>query len=236
MNFIFKTAAGIATMWSLAAFAIAGLLYLAPKRRGKVHPFTIFLACTIVLIVLVPTIGWIRLEQEKAKTVAIYEVRVTVLDPQSLPSDDAKVWSSMGGEPKKVAGGWQFDIPTSSKPNDGKLIVYAAVSTAFLTGQSQVLLMEDHHPNVTIKLARDQTATIRGIVTDSLGRSLSGARVNVVGYASEGVTTGEDGNFVLPAHAAEGQQVMLHAEKKGYQPISQGHPAGIHPAQIVFEK
>ena len=127
------------------------------------------------------------------------------------------VWSSMGGEPKKVAGGWQFDIPSESKPTDGNLTIYATVRAAFLVGQSQVLLAVDHHPSVTVKLIRDQTATIRGIVSDSQGRSLSGVRVHIVGYASEAVITGEDGNFVLAAHAAEGQQVELHAEKSGLQ-------------------
>ena len=69
-------------MWSLAAFAIAALVYLAPKQRGwKVHPNATILVGAIVLIAFVPTFGWIRLEQEKAKTTAIYEVRVTVLDP-----------------------------------------------------------------------------------------------------------------------------------------------------------
>lgn len=52
---------------------------------------------------------------------AIYRVRVTVIDPQRVPVEDAKVWSTVGGEPKKVAGGWQFDIPGASLPGDGKV-------------------------------------------------------------------------------------------------------------------
>src|ERR1700733_6990001 len=140
MNFIFRSAAGIATMWSLAAFAIAALMYLALKQRGRLQPTTTMLVGAIVLIAFIPTFGWIRLEQERATTAAIYQVRVMVLDPQSMPNDDAKVWSSIGGEPKKVAGGWQFDIPSASKPIDGKLTIYATVTTAFWEGQSQVLL------------------------------------------------------------------------------------------------
>jgi hypothetical protein len=45
---------------------------------------------------------------------AIYRVRVTVLDPAQVPVEDAKVWSSMGGEPKKVAGDGSL---TSRRPH-----------------------------------------------------------------------------------------------------------------------
>ena len=35
----------------------------------------------------------------------LYRVRVTVINPQNVPVEDAKVWSSFGGEPKKASGG-----------------------------------------------------------------------------------------------------------------------------------
>jgi hypothetical protein len=38
---------------------------------------------------------------------SLYRVRVIVISPDQIPVEDAKVWSSFGGEPKKVAGGWQ---------------------------------------------------------------------------------------------------------------------------------
>jgi hypothetical protein len=55
----------------------------------------------------------------------LYRIRVTVVDSAGLPVDDAKVWSSLGGEPKKVAGGWQFDIPRSAIPKEGPLTLFA---------------------------------------------------------------------------------------------------------------
>jgi hypothetical protein len=59
---------------------------------------------------------------------------VTVVEPQGIAVKDEKeadgveVWSSLGGEPKRVSGGWQFDIPNASKPKDGKLSIYASNS------------------------------------------------------------------------------------------------------------
>jgi hypothetical protein len=87
---------------------------------------------------------------------AIYRVRVTVVGPQGTPVDDAKVWSSMGGEPKKVAGGWQFDIPAASRPANGKLTVWASLDAAFLKGSQEVQLDADHNPAVSIPLGTDQ--------------------------------------------------------------------------------
>jgi hypothetical protein len=58
-----------------------------------------------------------------------------------MPVDEAKVTSSIGGEPKKVDGGWEFDIPQGNKPTDGKLTIYAEVRSAFLTGKSDVVLL-----------------------------------------------------------------------------------------------
>ena len=63
---------------------------------------------------------------------AIYRLRVTVVDPRSTPVEDARVWSSIGGEPMKVAGGWQFDIPAA-----GEAIIGATVSI-FGHGQEAV--------------------------------------------------------------------------------------------------
>ena len=42
----------------------------------------------------------------------LYRIRVTVLDSTGLPVDNANVWSSLGGEPKKVAGGASLAAPT----------------------------------------------------------------------------------------------------------------------------
>ena len=41
---------------------------------------------------------------------------VTVIDPHKVPVEDARVWSSIGGEAKKVAGGWQLRTPRATAP------------------------------------------------------------------------------------------------------------------------
>lgn len=166
----------------------------------------------------------------------LYRVRITVLDQQQVPVEDARVWSSIGGEPKKVAGGWQFDIPAASTPKNGKLTIYVSKDTAFLNGQHDLQLEADHNPAITIHLKKESSASIRGMVLDGSGRGLAGARVSVAGYEQEATTTTATGNFTLPAHAAYGQQVLLHAEKERYAPENQWHPAGDEPVMIVLER
>lgn len=167
----------------------------------------------------------------------IYRVRVTVIDPQRRPVEDAKVWSTIGGEPKKVAGGWQFDIPSASVPIDGQVTFHASKENAFLIGERGLKLERDANPAVSIELIRDvKDVVVRGIVLDESNHAIGEVRVNVVGHESEAVITRPDGGFVLPAHAAVGQQVLLHAEKPGYKAVNQYHPAGDEPATIILER
>jgi hypothetical protein len=164
----------------------------------------------------------------------LYRIRVTVVDSAGLPIDDAKVWSSLGGEPKKVAGGWQFDISRSAIPKDGSLTVFASRQAAFERGSSRLQLGGDANPAATLRLEREVSAQMRGIVVDSQNRTIAGARVSVVGFEAEATVTDRSGGFVLPAHAAEGQQVQLHVEKQGYSAVTESHPAG-HAATIVLD-
>src|SRR5713226_5308727 len=122
MTKLLETAAGISNQWSLAAFAIAAILYLVLQRRGKVPAIAWAAIVAVLVLGALPIAAPIFVEGR-----AIYRVRVTVLDPQQTPVEEARVWSSLGGEAKKVAGGWQFDIPAATRPADGKLTVYATV-------------------------------------------------------------------------------------------------------------
>lgn len=194
MTQIFEAAARVSTIWSLAAFAIAAVLMLTIKKKG---PGVIAALVAIVILGLVPIIG--SLYVYAIKTPEIYRLRVTVLSPMRVPVNDAKVTSSTGGEPKKVEGGWQFDIPAASKPANGQLVVYAKVDDTALTGETEVHLADDYNPLATILLRADQSATVRGIVLDDNGAALADATVSVVGYGNEGVKTGADGGFSLPA-------------------------------------
>jgi hypothetical protein len=229
---LFAAATRVSSPWSLAAFGIAAIIcvvYLLGKwkRSGKGSLIAGFAIVAIVVIAL----GSLYLSK-----VDIYRVRITVIGPQGTPTEDAKVWSSIGGEPKKVAGGWQFDIPATSRPADGKLTVWASMDSAYLNGSADAQLFADYNPSVSIQVKADQTASVRGLVVDRSNRSIAGALVTVAGYGSEAVVTQEGGNFVLPAHASREQSVLLRVEAKGYVAATQWHPAGNDPATIVLDR
>ncbi len=224
---VFEVASKIANPFSLAAFAIAALFYITLRRRGKIPDNTLV---AVVLLVLFPIgVGAIPIFLEGD----VYRARVTVIGPRGTPVDDAKVWSSIGGEPKKVSGGWQFDIPEASIQEDRTVAFYASRESGFLFGKREVHL-RDLNSAIAVKLERDESASVRGVVVDATGNAVSGARVSVAGYGKEAVATEENGSFTLPAHAAEGQQVLLRAEKEGYEAASQWHPAGDSPAQLLL--
>jgi hypothetical protein len=236
VNELFQAAAKISSMWSLAAFAIAAVIFFAIRGgRGKVNPIAWGVVVAIIVLGLVPIVGSLYVQARQDEGSAIYRVRVVVVGADGVPSNEARVWSSIGGEAKKVDGGWQFDIPAKTKPADGKLTVYAEMSSAFEKGQKDVILAADFSPSITVPLAQDSSAVVRGQVLDASGRAIAGARVNVSGFGQESVTTQTDGGFVLPAHAAKGQQVQLHAEKGGYAAVNQGHPAGTTAVTIVLD-
>ena len=167
---------------------------------------------------------------------ASYRVRVIVLDPHQSPVSDAKVWSSIGGEPMKVEGGWVFVIARDTKPADGKVTFYASKDTAFLAGQAVLQLADDHSPAVTVALEKSRTAKVIGMVQDERQSAIVGATVSVIGYDSEAEVTKSSGSFSLPAHAADGQQVQVHAEKAGYRAANSWCPAGDSPCLIQLER
>ena len=150
--------------------------------------------------------------------------------------EDAKVWSSVGGEPKKVPGGWEFDLPSATKPLDGELTVYASVADRFLQGSRRLTLAADHNPAAQIALQKNASAAVRGRVVDGVSAPIAGARVGVSGYEAEAVLTGPSGEFKLPAHSANGEEVELHAEKGGFRPVNLIHPAGDAPATIILDR
>lgn len=247
MDHVFDVAAKISTMWSLAAFAIAAIVYLGVRKARDASPLWWIVIVAITLLGLLPIAGWLYVRASKnrldatqaamqAETQAIYRIRVTVVGPENVPVDGAHVWSSVGGEPKKVEGGWQFDVPSAAKPADGSVTIWAKIENTALHGDTSVRLGKDHSPTCRIDLQRDETATIRGIVTDGDGHALDGVRTSIVGYGPESVTTKSDGGFTLPAHVASGQVAQIHAEKDGYLPVTQDHPAGGLPATIMLEK
>jgi len=227
----------VQTLISLIAFALAVVLgvmlaWLKSKRRKIPNAFWLVLT----LLVLVGLVSLIYKPSE------IYRVHVTVVDPQGVPvvdplgrpPEDLKVWANISASAQPMPGGWQFDITSSIKPADGKLTVRASKENAFLIGKTDLTLGNDYNPAITINLKRDDSAKVRGQVVDRKNHAINGARVFVVGYEAEAIVTKEGGNFELLAHAALNQQVLLHAEKKGYQAAKLWHPAGDAPAVLTL--
>jgi hypothetical protein len=239
MQQLFSLASKVSTMWSLAAFAIAALVMFAnAKKPAKQRSGVLWgVVLAIVTLGLVPIIGalYVQVENRRTESTSLYRVRVIVLDLKHIPTNNARVWSSYGGEPKKIDAGWEFDIPAVSKPAGGSLVVYASRSEDFLSGESSLTLDQDFFPLVNLQIRHDTSAEIRGMIKDKAGRTLEGVRISVVGY-NEAVVTTADGQFVLPAHAANDQQVELHAEKRGYQAIDEWHFAGKDPVVIRLER
>jgi hypothetical protein len=236
-NAIWDGLAKISTPWSLAAFALAIVLYLLMRTRSVKIPSAAW--AVILLLVAIPVGA--SLYGNFSSTKALYRVRVTVVDPQGIPIEGAKVWSSFGGEPKRVAGGWQFDIPTASKPQDSKLSFFAskesALESAFLTGRIDLSLGNDYNPVVTIGLKLDASAKVRGQVVDEKHRAIYGVRVFVVGYESEAVLTKDGGVFELPTHVTTDQLVRLRAEKPGFKAANLFlYPAGDAPVIVVIRR
>jgi len=98
LNDMWSTIPNINTVITLIAFTLAVILsvvmaWLKSKQRKIPIPFW------IVVVVLV-LIGFAATVFRPAN---IYRVRVTVLSPEHVPIENAKVWSSLGGEPKRVA-------------------------------------------------------------------------------------------------------------------------------------
>lgn len=193
------TAAVFAVVIAAAAF---GFTIRLRKQR-----LAFLLAAGIIILGLAPLASSTFLQSR-----GIYRVRVIVLGANNMPVDDAHVTSSSGGEPKKIEGGWEFDIPPQTRPADGRVTLYALVNSAFLSGTSEVLLGRDFYPTATVKLSADTSAVIRGVVMNERHGRVAGATVSVAGYGDE-VHTDSMGNFELPAHAANGQIVQILAQK-----------------------
>jgi hypothetical protein len=213
-----------------AAFAAVLAAYLfsiaIKKRRSSI---TWLLAAVILILGLAPLLSSTYLQSR-----GLYRVRAVLLGADKLPDNDAKVISSNGGEPKKVEGGWEFDIPPQSRPADGKLKLFALEKNAFLAGSSTLVLDKDYFPTVEIQLDRDTSATVRGDVIDEHRRSVAGARVSIPGYPDVAVTDAM-GNFVLPVHAADGQIVRLRAQKDQLT-ADVSVPAGNAPVELMLKR
>jgi len=142
----------------------------------------------------------------------VYHVHIVLLRPDQTAVDIAQVKSSNGGELKMVAGGWELDVPEQARPADGTVTLSATAKDEFLKGGSTIVLAQDYYPTATIHLVAETSAMVRGIVVDEDLAVVAGAKVSVGDYPELAVTNAK-GDFVLAAHAGNGQMVEIHARK-----------------------
>src|SRR2546421_750241 len=164
MDKLLEVVAGVSNQWRLGALAIAAILFIVLQRSRKPPALAWAALVAILTIGIVPFLA--SAYAQWTLDSAIYRIRITVLDPQSVPVENAKVWSSVGGEPKRVPGGWEFDLPSASKPLDGNLTLHASIADQFLQGSRRLTLAADHNPAVELTLQKDTSATVKGLVTD----------------------------------------------------------------------
>ncbi len=214
------TVAAFALVFAAFAFRLA--------IQAKKPRIAWILAAGIIVLGLAPLAASTFLQSR-----GVYRIRVIVLGPDHSPMEGASVISSSGGEPKKVQDGFEFDIPPQTRPADGKIVFFASENSAFLNGNSTVVLAEDYYPSTTIQLTSDTSAMIRGVVVDEHHKSVVGATVSVPGYQDVAVTD-KMGNFALPAHVADGQIVQVRAQK-GQMEGSLSIPAGRLPVELVIK-
>ena len=223
-------------------------IHSAPSRIG-----TISIKATAGFAAFVLVLGWWFSPLAPVKpdskipdppSIAIYRVRVTVLDLQQVPVNDAVITSSVGGEQKKSDSGWEIDIPAANKSADGNVTVYASKSVADLYGQMDVTLDKDPNPVIKIQLRegtplslrnhnaelppknsrvpspaptpRETSTRVQGTVEDDSKQAMAGAWVWVAGYQEERKQTGPDGKFNLAAHAVEDESIQLRVQKAGH--------------------
>jgi len=225
---IIDTLSNVRNPITLVAVTI-GILGALIYYRRKI-PTLFFI--TAILLVIVASVTFVVLNQ----TPATYRVRLTVLDPQHKPVDDARVVTTAGNEALKVPGGYQIDISSDKKPENGKVTFIATEPGTFYQGQEDLVLSSDRNPQLRIMLATDtDKVTVGGIVEDNSHNGLPEALVSAVG-SNETVTTASGGGFTIPAHAPVGKQILLHAEKKGYVSTDQYHEAGDGSAILVLKQ
>jgi len=210
--------------------AVLALIALIALSKGKKKPPRIAwaLAIVIFLLGLSPLLASTYLDSR-----GIYRVRIELLGVDKQPVRDAAVTCSAGGEMKKTDAGWEFTIPPQDKPADGVVTFRASQQDAFLAGSVALKLDHDYFPEITMQLSPLPSGTARGIVEDENGRPIEGARVWILGY-DDAATTGSTGSFSLSAHAADGEQVTILAQKGGSTAQVTAFPG--RTAEIIIRK
>ena len=247
-----KAIGNVNSIWSIAAFTMAAVLALmnlylrnpskADSGDDKKVPAGSLTTRNIVwagvgiicIMGLAPIAANAYLETQHAKVLSVYHIRAIVVDEKNIPITGAHLRTAASSETSTTSDGdGAITIARGSLPADGKITIFADKESAYLHGSAAIQLGNDPNPTVFIHAQRDSSAAVTGMVEDGSGHAIQGAVVSLAGGSS--TQTSETGNFTLVAHAAPGQPVTLHIEKKGYQPVDQMHLAGSDAAVVVLQ-
>jgi hypothetical protein len=205
---VFRIASHIPSPLAVAGLSVvAAAVILALLLRANKPVIAAILALVVIGLGVTPFVATTMLRSR-----GLYRVRVVLVRPDQSVADIAQVKSSTGGELKMVAGGWELDVPPGTRPTDGKVILSASIKDEFLAGKSTLALAEDYYPTATIQLEAVTSAMLRGVVVDEGLHPIAGAKVSIDGNPDIALTDSK-GNFVLAAHAGNGQMVEVRAQK-----------------------
>lgn len=168
-------------------------------------------------------------------TPEVYRLRVEALTPAGTAATGARLTLSTGGEINQTANGWEAVIPRSALPANRQVTLRAELPSAFLRGEATVGLDSVASIPVTIRLHANRTARVRGTVIDANGTALAGVRISVDGHAEYAVT-GDNGEFDLSAHAADGQTIRIRARHGRLGEESMEVLAGDFQVQVVLSQ
>lgn len=204
---LFATPTTGGAIWTAVAFALAGGTFWLGRRTGPVLVSAWVAIAVFVAGGLLPVIGYVR-------TFTPYHVHVIVLGPPGASLENAQVWSSVQTEPKKVAGGWQLDIPASALPPDRNVMFWASLVPNDTRHSKAVRLIDDHEPTVTIRTT-GTGSHVEGRVVDRSGAGIRDAMVSLAGHGERSVRTEDGGTFLLNIDAEEGEQTLLQVAAFG---------------------
>ena len=189
-------------LWAALALLAAGGVFWLARRQGPVLAPAWMAIALLVAAAMLPAVGFLR-------SYAPYYVQVSVLAAPGAALDRFKIWSSAEGRTKRNGDGWEIEIPSAVVPDDRTVMVWATLDPKDLTHSHAVILKNDHHPKVTIRMTGDRSAKIAGMVRDQDGKPVDGALISLADRPQGSVLTQLNGSFVLPVDAEQGDQVRI---------------------------
>lgn len=125
---------------------------------GWVGPIVALFMILASVIVFYALMRW-------APASGVATVRITVLGPDNMPVENSKIKPSIGGETKKVDGGWELELAISKLPDDQKITIYAEQKQTNLFGQREIVVKKRKLTATSIQLKQKPKTPKKKIVS-----------------------------------------------------------------------